>query len=87
MVDQQQAAITTAAVTIKDDAKGFSQSAVTDREGRFFFPQLSPGTYTLTIEAKGFKKSEWTDLELVANDKMALGNVVLEVGSSTDTSP
>ncbi|MCX6630000.1 MAG: carboxypeptidase-like regulatory domain-containing protein [Candidatus Solibacter sp.] len=85
VVDQQQSAVPGAAVHIKDAAKGFSQSAVTDREGRFVFPQLSPGTYTLDIEGKGFKRMERTNLELVANDKLALGSITLEVGAVTDT--
>src|SRR6266536_3437333 len=73
VVDQQQSAVPGATIRIKDDAKGFTQSTVTDRDGRFVFPQLSPGTYTLTIESKGFKRTERTNLLLVANDKLALG--------------
>ena len=85
LVDSQSAAIPAAAITIKDDAKGFSQSTTTDSQGRFVFPQLPPATYKLTVEARGFKKLERTDLGLVANDKLALGTLVLEVGSNTDT--
>lgn len=32
-----------------------STSTTTDNEGNFVFPQLSPATYVLTVEAKGFK--------------------------------
>ena len=85
VVDQQSSAVPGAMIRIKDDAKGFTQSTATDREGRFVFPQLSPGTYTLTIESKGFKRTERTNLELVANDKLALGTITLEVGAVTDT--
>src|SRR5437899_1460749 len=85
VADQQAAAVPGATVRIKDEAKGVTQSTVTDREGRFVFPQLSPGNYTLGIEAKGFKRTERTNLELVANDKLALGTITLEVGAVTDT--
>jgi hypothetical protein len=85
VVDQQQSSVQDAAVNIKDAAKGFSQNATTDAQGRFVFPQLSPGTYTLSIEAKGFKRTERTRVELVANDKLALGSITLEVGSTSDT--
>jgi hypothetical protein len=85
VIDQQQAAVPGATATIKDESRGFSQSIATDREGRFVFPQLSPGNYTLTIEAKGFKRTERTNLLLVANDKLTLGKVTVEVGSTTDT--
>ena len=85
VLDQQQAAVPGATVTVRDAAKGVTQNTTTDREGRFVFPQLSPGTYTLSIEAAGFKKTERTGLDLVANDKLAFGNLVLEVGSTTET--
>ena len=85
IVDQQQAAVPGASIRVNDAAKGFTQNTVSDREGRFVFPQLAPGTYTLDIEAKGFKRSERTNLELVANDKMALGTITLDVGAVTDT--
>ena len=85
VIDQQQAAVSGANVAIRDESKGFSQSATSDKEGRFVFPQLSPGNYTLTIESKGFKRTERTGIELVANDKLALGNLLLEVGATSDT--
>jgi hypothetical protein len=85
VVDQQQSAVPGAVIRVKDDTKGFSKSAVSDPQGHFVFPQLSPGTYTLAVEAKGFKRTERTNLELVANDKLALGSITLEVGAVTDT--
>ena len=85
VVDSQQAAIVNATVNIKDVSKGFAQTVNTDREGRFVFLQLSPGTYTLSIESPGFKTNTRTNLLLVANDKQALGNITLEVGATTET--
>ena len=85
VVDQQQSAVSGAAVGISDKAKGLSLTAKTDKEGRFVFPQLPPGTYALSIEAKGFKTTTQTNIELVANDRLALGSLTLEVGSTSDT--
>ncbi len=85
VVDQQQASVQDASVTVKDVAKGFTQTNKTDSQGRFVFPQLSPGAYTLTVEASGFKRTERTAIDLVANDKVALGNITVEVGSAVDT--
>jgi Carboxypeptidase regulatory-like domain/TonB-dependent Receptor Plug Domain len=85
VVDSQQAAIVNATVNIRDESKGFAQSTTSDREGRFVFLQLSPGNYTLSIESPGFKTMTRTSMLLVANDKQALGNIVLEVGATTET--
>ena len=85
VVDAQQAAVAGASVTVRDEGRGFTQSATTDGSGRFVFPSLTPGNYKLMIEAKGFKKTEKTDILLVANDKLAFGNIQLEVGATTDT--
>lgn len=83
--DPQQASVNGATITITDDSRGFSQTATSDKEGRFVFPTLSPGTYKLTIEAKGFKKMERTNLLLVANDKLTLGDLAMEVGGANET--
>ena len=54
--DQSGAVVPNADIEIRDNAKGTSQSAKTDREGvyRFFF--LAPGRYTLTVSREGFEK-------------------------------
>ncbi|HMX28739.1 MAG TPA: carboxypeptidase-like regulatory domain-containing protein, partial [Blastocatellia bacterium] len=85
VADPNNAAIGGATVKLSDPGKNFTLTANTDNEGRFVFPTVPPSTYTLTIEAKGFKKSERTGLLLVANDKMTLGDLVLEVGQASET--
>ncbi len=84
LVDPHGAAIPNATVTITDVNKGFTQTATSDGEGRFVFPQVPPGTFTIVITISGFKKQERT-VELVPNDKLTLGNLILEVGAVTET--
>src|SRR5262245_56942822 len=72
-------------VKIADESKSCSLSASTDSEGRFVFPQVPPGTYKLSIEATGFKKLERTGILLVANDKLTLGDIVVQVGATSET--
>ncbi len=84
VVDPHQAAIANATVTITDVNKGFTQTATSDDEGRFVFPQVPPGTFTIVIKISGFKKQERT-VELVPNDKLTLGNLMLEVGTVSET--
>jgi carboxypeptidase family protein len=85
VADSQQAAVAGAAVSVTEEARSLTLTTTTDREGRFVFPQVSPGTYKLTIEAPGFKKMERAGILLVANDKLTLGDIVLQVGAANET--
>jgi hypothetical protein len=85
IVDVQKAAVPNAAVTITDPQAGVTKTATTDEEGRFVFPQVPQGTYNLIVEAPGFKKLEQNAIQLISNDRLALGNLTLEVGAVTET--
>ena len=84
VIDSQRSAIANATVTITDVDKGFTQTATTDEQGRFVFPQVPPGTFDIVIQVTGFKKQE-RRVALVSNDKLSLGNMMLEVGAVSET--
>ena len=52
--DASSAVVAGATVTITNHETGLKRSAKTDDAGRFSFPQLKPGTYSVTVEARGF---------------------------------
>jgi hypothetical protein len=54
VTDSTSAAIPGAGVTITNQETGLRRSAKTDTAGRFSFPQLVPGTYSVKVEAEGF---------------------------------
>ena len=54
VTDATNAAIPGATVTITNRETSLQRSAKTDDEGRFNFPQLKPGTYSVKVEAGGF---------------------------------
>src|SRR5207302_8864042 len=84
IVDAQHASLPNAAVTAKDVQQQFTFATKTDESGRFAFPQIPPGTYNITVEAAGFKRSERSGITLSANDKLALGELTMEVGAVTE---
>ena len=52
--DTTNAVVPGATVTITNHETGLKRSARTDDAGRFNFPQLKPGTYSVRVEARGF---------------------------------
>ncbi len=85
VVDSQQAAVANATVTLIEPERNISIVAKTDSEGRFVFPQVLPGKYTLSVENPGFKKAERKDLTLLANDKISAGTISLEIGTVSES--
>lgn len=83
--DPQGAVIPSASVTITNDATGLTRQLNTDASGSFVFPQLGPATYTLTVEASGFKKLERRGIVLNASDRLGLADITLEIGTTVET--
>lgn len=56
--DPTGAAVPGADVSVVNAADGLRRSARTDASGRFLFPQLSPGTYSVQVAAAGFASQQ-----------------------------
>jgi len=56
--DASGAAVPGAAVTVTNKETGLRRSASTDDSGRFNFPQLKPGAYSVKVEAQGFEPQQ-----------------------------
>src|ERR1035441_10010065 len=52
--DSSGGAVTRATVTITHRGTGLKRQAQTDESGRFAFPQLRPGRYSMRVQAAGF---------------------------------
>lgn len=83
--DSQQGAIANAKLTLSSPEQGTSREAQTSADGSFVFAQVQPGTYNLTVESAGFKKFLQKDIKLFASDRIALGNITLEVGAVSES--
>lgn len=83
--DTSGAAITGADVTIQDTVHGVqARSVQTDSSGNYSAPQLQPGIYAVTANARGFKSTSVVDVHLTVGATLAI-NLSLPVGSSTET--
>ncbi len=83
VADANKAAVANANVTVANPNIGFSRSYQTNGEGVFTAPLLPPGTYTLTIEASGFKKYVQANVQIAVNDRRPI-DVALEPGGVTE---
>src|ERR1700680_893813 len=73
-----------ARVTITNHGTGQKRDAKTDGEGRFRFPQLKPGTYSVKAEAQGFAPQQNDNVVSGLGQKQTL-DFTLEVSSSSET--
>src|SRR5437588_4556298 len=65
VTDATNAAIPGATVKVTSRETGLERSGKADEQGRFNFPQLPPGTYSVKVEAEGFEPQQ--------NDNIASG--------------
>ena len=73
-----------AAVTLSNDATGIAERTWTDSAGRYILNLLKPATYTLKVEAKGFKVAVVPGL-LLRIGAQTDEDVQLQVGNVTET--
>ena len=83
VTDQSGGAIAGATVTLVNSESKTERMVICDAQGGYRFLLLPPGTYTLTVSAKGFARYEQTDLQLLVNTPATV-NVQLKVGSSSE---
>ncbi len=80
VLDASGAGVPGAKLTITSlDRNQVVRTASTDAAGNYSAPLLPVGKYSVSVEAKGFKKATQTDVTLNVNDKLTV-NLKLEVG-------
>ena len=84
-LDPNGAAVPNGVVKLNNPATGVERTVFTNETGSFVAPNLPPGAYTITIEAKGFKKLVKTNIFLSATDRLNAGVFTLEVGAASDS--
>ena len=61
-----------------------SKSIVTDSEGRFFVPFLTPGIHDVTVELSGFRPATVEDVTVALGQRATLAPITLRVGALTE---
>ena len=83
VLDTSGAVIPNAQVTLTNEASADVRVVASNGDGNFVFPSLIPGSYTVTVELKGFKTSKQTGVVVHAGDNIKVPNFALEVGDSS----
>jgi hypothetical protein len=83
VVDGQGLPVPGATVTVRS-SQG-ARSFVTDAQGQFLAPFLTPGTHTVRVELAGFRPVEVGNVNVVLSQRATLQPLVLRVGEVTET--
>src|SRR5574341_652548 len=84
VTDNSGAAVANASVTVTNAATNTSTATTTNEGGTYTVLYLTPGSYNVLIEARGFKKANRQNVEVRVGDKLAL-DVQLQVGEVQET--
>jgi hypothetical protein len=85
VIDPSGKVIPGAAVTLIFELNGEVRTATTGASGDFSFPALVERSYTVRVEAPGFRQFIRTSNVVTAGARVALGSIQLEVGSVSET--
>lgn len=85
VLDQTGAAVPKAKVTLTNvERNQVARTTVTDQSGVYSAVLLPIGTYSIKVEASGFKVEERSPVVLNVNDVLKI-NITMQVGSTTET--
>src|SRR5258708_8993 len=67
ITDASGAAVPKAQILITETNTGITKTGVANNSGNYTFPDLPPGTYSVSAEHPGFKKETRRDIEVLVN--------------------
>jgi hypothetical protein len=84
VTDPAGAAVVGADVELVNSATGIKSAVITGAQGQYAFPGVNPGTYAITVGAKGFRTSTVTNVDVQVNASATV-NVKLILGEISAT--
>ena len=85
ITDSSGSAVGSATVELTNSQTSQKRSIKTDQQGRFVFTELLPGTFSLSVDAPGFKRYEQTQINVSATERVTLPPIVLQLGAISET--
>ena len=83
-IDPMGKAVRGATVTLTDSVRNFSRSQFTNENGAYVFNTIPPGTYSIEVQARGFKTLSASGLAALV-DTPTVMDVQLEAGAGSQT--
>ena len=84
VTDPSDSVVAGAVVTVTEVETSVQRTTVANADGLYTVSGLRPTTYTIKVEARGFRTVARTGITLLAND-VATVNLKLELGATSDT--
>src|SRR6266849_5549849 len=84
VTDQTGAVLPGAKISVTDTQRGLARTLTTDGAGEYNAPTLIPGTYTVRVEAKGFKRLERPNILLEVGKELRI-DLTPQPGDQTQT--
>lgn len=81
--DQSDAIIPGATLIARNVENNLSYETISDDAGRYIFPSLRPGIYTISAELPGFKRTTLSELRFSVGDAATI-DLILELGQITE---
>ncbi len=83
--DSSGAMVPGASVTLTDQTSDYTRTTSTKVNGAFIFASVPSSTYTLTVDAKGFKSFVENNIHLDPGYDLSLSHIQLAIGTSAQT--
>src|SRR5574340_145156 len=85
LTDPSSAGIPNAECTLTNEATGATLKTTSGPDGAFTYPTVQAGTYTLAVQARGFKALETKNIVVTASEIRVLGRITMQLGQLQET--
>jgi hypothetical protein len=84
VVDPTGSVIPDVKIQLTNQGTAATSAATADSSGVFRFPNLNPATYSVSVQATGFKTRIVKDITVGLSENRDLGRLALDIGNVTD---